>query len=157
MYNHTDRTSLAIGYAQIYVTFQSIIIPHNHSFWMPACTVCGHNVLNVRIAKAEMRRPLVDEDSFHCTFMACVCGHVQRETYTTNDAHKKFIHDVLIIRYNILWKRCRLTALLLSSARPMHIQSMKIVVSVNSNQLDQLLNSTIAISKSIMQLNLAIH
>ena len=44
------------------------------------------------------------------------CGHVR-----TNDAHKKFIHDVLIIRYNILWKWCRLTALLLSSARPMHI------------------------------------
>ena len=29
-------------------------------------------MLNVRIVKVEMRRPLVDEDSFHCTFIACV-------------------------------------------------------------------------------------
>ena len=35
-------------------------------------TLCRHNVLNVRIVKVEMRRPSVDEDSFQCTFMACV-------------------------------------------------------------------------------------
>ena len=32
---------------------------------------CGHNVLNVRVAEVEIRRPLVGEGTFQCTFMAC--------------------------------------------------------------------------------------
>ena len=40
-----------------------------------ACALnCRHNVSNFRVAEAKMKRPLVSEGSFQCTFMACASG-----------------------------------------------------------------------------------